>query len=101
MGSGALLGMAGAGRLVGGGRVGRVRAGEVFIGAGGVGLFSLEGRYGFGEPEGEGKPLTGGFTGDMCPFLKGEFETIFRGERSAASGEVSGGTGGFCVRAGE
>ena len=44
MGSGALLGMAGGGRLVGGGRFRRVRVGEDLVRAGGVGLFSLEGR---------------------------------------------------------
>ena len=33
--------------------------------------------------------------------MKGELETILRGERSEASGEASGGPGGACVRAGE
>ena len=33
--------------------------------------------------------------------MNGELETILRGERSEASGDASGGKGGFCVRAGE
>ena len=66
-----------------------------------VGLFNLDGSVGFGEAEGEWRPLTGAFTGEMCPFLNGELDTIFKGERSEVSGEASGGTGGFCDLMGE
>ena len=37
----------------------------------------------------------------MCPFLNGELDTIFKGERSEVSGEARGGTGGFCDLIGE
>ena len=54
-----------------------------------VGLFSLDGSVGFGEAEGEWRPLTGAFTGEMCPFLNGELDTIFKGERSEGSIKLS------------
>ena len=110
VGAGALFGIVGPRRAaVGAGGIwGRERPGEAFGGVvpfdplvGEVGFVSREGSVGLGEAVGEGRPLTGGFTGEMWPFLNGELDTIFNGERSEVSGEASGGTGGFCDLTGE
>ena len=74
VGAGALLTTGGARRPVTGGTWGKVRAGEALggevgslVGEGGPGegLLCRDGKEGLGEAEGEWRPLTGGFTGEM------------------------------------